>query len=263
VRALEAHFGSLTDATFEVHAGAAYRNAIEGPLERLGARLVVPLVGLPLGSQLAWYARHARPTEGARDPAGGGQRSTNIELKLAMLALGGQSQRIAAQDWSATAHSFASPGLYSWFVDPAGATGLSQGLGSSVRPGRIYAGQAGATKWPSGKVGRATLASRIGANHLRGNIRNSTFRLTLAASLAGPLGLVTTAPRRLDKPSELALSTWMADHLSVAVHPFSDRDALDDLEHRVLAALDPPLNLERMPRTTLRTNLSLLRAGLG
>ena len=53
----------------------------------------------------------------------------------------------------------------------------------------------------------------------------------------------------------------MYEHLQVAVLPFAERDPLADLEHRVLAKLDPPLNLEGMAPTPLRRSLSLLRAG--
>jgi hypothetical protein len=53
----------------------------------------------------------------------------------------------------------------------------------------------------------------------------------------------------------------MCDHLQVAVHPFAERDALGDLEHRVLQVLDPPLNLDGRPRTPLRKTLSQLRSG--
>jgi hypothetical protein len=45
----------LDHAVLEVHAGSAYRNAIEEPLCRRGARMSVPLAGLGLGQQLAWY----------------------------------------------------------------------------------------------------------------------------------------------------------------------------------------------------------------
>jgi hypothetical protein len=51
----------------------------------------------------------------------------------------------------------------------------------------------------------------------------------------------------------------MREHLEVAVHPFAEADALGDLEHRVLAVLDPPLNLDGMPPTTLRAGLARLR----
>jgi hypothetical protein len=152
--------------------------------------------------------------------------------------------------------------LYSWWVDSDGAADLSAGLGQPIPPDRIYAGQTGATKWPSGTTGEATLASRIGANHLRGRIRASTFRLTLAASLTQPLALIHTAAKRLDTASEHRLSAWMREHLALAMRPVDNRDPLADLEHRVLRKLNPPLNLEGMPPTLLRSELSRLRAML-
>jgi hypothetical protein len=45
----------LAHSMLEVHAGSAYRAAIHEPLRRRGARMVVPLAGLGLGQQLAWY----------------------------------------------------------------------------------------------------------------------------------------------------------------------------------------------------------------
>ena len=136
---------------------------------------------------------------------------------------------------------------------------LTQGLGQIIKPGRIYAGQTGATKWPSGTVGAMTLAKRIGGNHLNGRIRGSTFRLTLAAILAEPERLTINEPGQLDRTSEQRLSQWMCAHLDVAVHPFSDRDALLDLEKHVLAKLDPPLTLDRRPTTAIRVRLTSLR----
>jgi hypothetical protein len=50
------------------------------------------------------------------------------------------------------------PGLYSWWVDDAGAADLTAGADLSVQPGLIYAGLAGATRWPSGRrSGRSML----------------------------------------------------------------------------------------------------------
>jgi hypothetical protein len=65
---LEARLGSLKGATFEVHAGAAYRDAITGPLAQRGARLTVPFTGLTLGEQVRWYAVHARSARRPRSP---------------------------------------------------------------------------------------------------------------------------------------------------------------------------------------------------
>jgi len=51
-------------------------------------------------------------------------------------------------------------------------------------------------------------------------------------------------------------------HLDVAVHPFSNRDALLDLEQHVLKELDPPLNLDGRPATAIRLRLTDLRRRL-
>jgi hypothetical protein len=54
----------------------------------------------------------------------------------------------------------------------------------------------------------------------------------------------------------------MHDHLEVAVLPTADRDTLGHLERRVLAALDPPVNLDGMSANPLRSQLSRQRASL-
>lgn len=259
VHALERRFSALAGTTFEIHAGHPYRRAIEPAILARGAQLRVPLRGLPLGAQLAWYRAHstlAQPADKRRRTA------TADELRAAMRALDGKPRRISARNWPNGLDDLARPGLYSWWVDEKGAADLSTGLGHLVVAGRIYAGQTGATKWPSGRAGNATLVSRVGANHLRGGIRGSTFRLTLASCLAEPLALVRVAPRRLDPSSERRLSDWIRDHLDIAVLPLAERDPLSDLEHRVLRKLDPPLNLDGMPTSPLRAELSRLRARL-
>ena len=152
--------------------------------------------------------------------------------------------------------------MYSWWIDASGAADVSAGLGAVVDAGLIYAGQTGATKWPSGRVGTTTLRDRLGRNHLRGSISGSTFRRTLAACLFDILGLRLTARGRLARESEHELSSWMQRHLALAVYPFADRDALADLERRALVILDPVLNLEGMPLTPLRSQLSRRRREL-
>ena len=76
------------------------------------------------------------------------------------------------------------PGLYSWWVDEEGAEDLSRGLGLEVKPGLIYAGLAGATRWPSGLRSNNTLWLRVMTMHLGGNHEFSTFRRTLGAIVA-------------------------------------------------------------------------------
>jgi hypothetical protein len=188
--------------------------------------------------------------------------ATDVEFRAAVRALDAGGELIAAPDWHTRARSLELPGLYAWWVDERGAADLSGGLAGQVKPGRIYAGQAGATKWPSGEVGRATLRSRISSQHWGGNVRGSTFRLTLASVLADELRLPVIGPRNITRVGESRLSQWMREHLAVAVHPFEERDALADLEHRVLAELDPPLNLDGRPASDIRTALRRLRTGM-
>ena len=154
------------------------------------------------------------------------------------------------------------PGLYSWWVDDPGGAHLAAGLGTPVESGLIYAGQTGATRWPSGKRVATDLRDRICGHHMRGRIRGSTFRLTLAAALAGRLGLRVAGPKRLAGAGEQALSDWIDEHLSLGVYPFRDRDRLADLEGRVLDLLDPPLNLEGRGPSAIRRALSAQRRAL-
>ena len=259
VGALQTRFGSLHGMTFEVHAGKAYRAAIAPGLQELGATIDQPLLGLTMGRQLSWYRSHASAIGSPAAAAVRRRHATTAEVSRALQTLKKNPRRVAAIDWPADVGGLDQPGLYSWWVDTSGARALSQGLGDTISPGRIYAGQTGATKWPSGKVGAMTLAKRIGANHLNGRIRGSTFRLTLAAILARPERLRTAGSGRLDADSEQRLSHWMREHLDAAVYPFADRDALSDLEQRVLAELDPPLNLDGRPATVIRVKLTDLR----
>jgi hypothetical protein len=255
VESLERRIGPVDGASFEIHAGSAYRRSLEPILVGRGAAVSAPTARIPgVGAQVAWY----------RAAAGTDRRTaaTPDEVDEALRALDHEPLLVAASDWPGSIGTIDQPGLYAWWADNAGAETLSCGLGEKVLSGRIYAGLTGATKWPSGRTGKSTLRSRIAGNHLRGRIRGSTFRLTLAAVLADELGLVPTEPKRLANASEQMLSDWIDRHLSVAVHPFPDADTLADLERLVLAQLDPPLNLDGMPPTAARARLAKLRSSL-
>lgn len=69
---LERIFGPLEGKVFEIHAGAAYRQALEAPLARRGASLLNRIEGLRFGEQLQWYDRTAASDEPLRhgDPGG-------------------------------------------------------------------------------------------------------------------------------------------------------------------------------------------------
>ena len=62
---LEERLGSLAGTTFEVHAGRAYRRAIEPGIAERGGSVAAPLEGLGMGEQLAWsLSWAARMTRG-------------------------------------------------------------------------------------------------------------------------------------------------------------------------------------------------------
>jgi hypothetical protein len=150
------------------------------------------------------------------------------------------------------------PGLYSWWGDNTARALIGEQLGSSIPP-LIYAGQAGATRWPSGTRSKATLASRIRGNHINGNASSSTLRLTLSALLLHPLGLTVSKPGRLMSEDRKTVSRWIRGHLHVAIVPYDDRDRLKQVEEEILAILDPPLNLAGRPSTGSRVQLTGLR----
>jgi hypothetical protein len=147
------------------------------------------------------------------------------------------------------------PGLYSWWVDEKGAADLSRGLGQPVAAGLIYAGQAGATRWPSGKRSAGTLWSRIASMHISGAAEFSTFRQTLAAILAPVIGMTSD-----DDPQ---LSAWIKAHLRVIAVPVPDAERLGQAEVAVLEALDPVLNLKGRPSSPVRAQLTERRRHRG
>lgn len=150
-------------------------------------------------------------------------------------------------------------GMYAWWADDLARHDLGAPLGL-VLPPLIYVGQAGATRWPSGTASQATLMSRIGRQHIRGNARSSPFRLTISSLLIERLHLASADGGRLDKASNDLVSSWIADHLMVAIAPVEDRDQLASLEAEVVSALDPPLNLGHCLPTPARTKLTELRS---
>jgi hypothetical protein len=123
-----------------------------------------------------------------------------------------------------------------------------------VASGLIYAGLAGATRWPSGKRSNSTLWLRVTTMHLGRNHEFSTFRRTLGAILAE-----ATGARHID---EEALTQWMNNHLRIVIIPYDDGDALGRLERIVLDELDPPLNLQGMRSTAVRERLKELRRAI-
>jgi hypothetical protein len=105
--------------------------------------------------------------------------SCGIELAVRSLVTYRRLHR--AGNWPEGADESNPAGLYAWYTDKTGADDLSKGIGAPMSEGLIYAGQTGATLWPSGKRSNSTLSGRIGKNHIRGRMKRSTLRRTLAA----------------------------------------------------------------------------------
>lgn len=253
VTALERAVGPLNGNTVELHAGAAYCDPIRSRLIAAGARVVEPLAGLKQGQRLAWFLERYP----ARDPAPpSSDRATESSLSVVAGELVVELRREAncqspADFVAARDPLMRQPGLYSWWVDHDGAQELSEGLGLAVEPGLIYAGLAGATRSRSGKASTNTLWGRIQGMHLGGRHEFSTFRRSLGSILA--------AARGEDAIDEEGLTRWMRERLSLIAIPVVDADVLDNLETKVLAELDPALNLHKRPQTELRLRLSALR----
>ncbi|MEI8410606.1 MULTISPECIES: DUF6884 domain-containing protein [unclassified Kribbella] len=244
---LELLQGSLRGVAIEIHASSFYASCLTPELRRLGASVSTPLSGLPLGERLAWYGEANR---GSMVESGAEQQSSMVSELVDELADGARALR-PVELRALGRERLSSGGLYSWWVDGEGARDLSGGLGAEVLPGLVYAGQAGATRWPSGGRANNTLWDRLVRMHLDGRARFSTFRRTIGSVLLEPLGL-----RDVDDP---ALSEWIEKHLRVVAVVVDDADALMAIEHQVLEQLDPPLNLKGMLPTPVRLRLSELR----
>jgi hypothetical protein len=243
---LASTMGDLEGKTVEVHAGAGYVEAIRGGLAAAGATMVEPLSGLTMGERLAWYPS-LRPG-GSPQPSG----ATSVEAHELALRLRDFETAVTPDELLARGRSgLDGPGLYSWWVDEDGSGDLSLGLGRPVAAGLIYAGLAGATRSRSGRRSTNTLWGRLQGMHLGSRSDFSTFRRSLGSVLAEVRGT--------NGIDEVHLSDWMHAHLRVVAVPVEDADALDGLESGVLAELDPPLNLAKMPQSEVRSRLSQLR----
>ncbi|UVT27701.1 hypothetical protein NXT08_24700 (plasmid) [Rhodococcus pyridinivorans] len=249
---LELLAGPLEDRVVEIHAGATYLDALAPHLHAKGASIRTPLAGLSMGRRLSWYTQHGSDTPAAEPTPVADGGATHADTAAFVDGLLDHTHAVRpTQFLAADPAQWKRPGLYSWWVDAVGADDLTIGLDLPIAPGLIYAGLAGATRWPSGKRSSNTLWSRIAGMHLGGKHEFSTFRRTLGSILAHAQGS--------DVIDETALTAWMTRHLTVVAIASADPDTLGRLEDEVLAAIDPPLNLQGMAPTPVRIRLKELR----
>jgi hypothetical protein len=144
------------------------------------------------------------------------------------------------------------PGLYAFYGDDHAWSGL--GLNPTFEGQPLYVG----------KAERSLNGRDVGTHFAAGKTGSSTVRRSLAALLVEELALVAV-PRNLAKPdgsanfgldaaSEVRLSIWMEQRLSLATWSKPEDAILDEIETAVVRSLRPPLNLDKVgqPRERLR-----------
>jgi hypothetical protein len=232
--------GELDGLVIDIHAGSAYVVAVEGLLQATGAHVLDQLQGLSFGRRLSWYLQ---------------QQGRVVDQSWVLERLRDFASAKTLNDILDTqGDGLRSPGMYSWWVDAAGASELTRGLGHPVGEGLIYGGLAGATR-SGGSTSTNTLWGRIATVHLGKKSEFSTLRRSLGSILA--------AANEQASIDEVELTRWMHAHLRVVPIPVADADTLDALETALLTELDPPLNLAKVSKTPVRQQLSILRKRYG
>jgi hypothetical protein len=149
------------------------------------------------------------------------------------------------------------PGVYAWWMSAGVITGLKGPAHPTEQLELLYVGIA-----PKNAQSRATLRSRIRGQHLGGNIGSSTFRQSLAGLLFEDQGWITcwSGSRMQPVPEHnRALGEWQHDHLRLA---WVERTRPWSIEARVIALLEPPLNLASNASHPLYGQLKVLRRKL-
>ena len=152
------------------------------------------------------------------------------------------------------------PGVYGWWFDRPPAvidtTGCCTWQGLTL----LYTGISPKRPPRNGRPpSKGQLRQRL-ATHYAGNAESSTLRKTLGCLLADELGIelrrVGSGRRRTFVRGEQVLSDWMADHACVSVveHPRPW-----EVEDRLIATLDVPLNLEGNSRNAFHAELTVVR----
>ena len=167
----------------------------------------------------------------------------------AVEALGHRERAESARTFDGGGRDANQCGIYSWWADEAARRQIGQALRADIAP-LIYVGKT-----------EQTLKRRVLRSHLRGSIRNSTFRKSLTAILKADPELAAQHPVSDVRAWREVLSDWMRQHLAVVIAPVKEA-RLAAAEQAALGRYDPPLNLQRTPSTPARTKLSELRRRL-
>ena len=154
----------------------------------------------------------------------------------------------------------AAPGVYGWWFDRPPAVMDTTGCRTWQGLTLLYTGISPKRPPRNGRPpSKGQLRQRL-TTHFAGNAEGSTLRKTLGCLLADELGIelrrVGSGKRRTFVRGEQVLSDWMAEHafVSVVEHPRPW-----ELEDRLIATLDLPLNLEGNSRNAFHAALTEVR----
>ncbi|MEM6635417.1 MAG: GIY-YIG nuclease family protein [Pseudomonadota bacterium] len=155
-------------------------------------------------------------------------------------------------------------GLYGWWFD--GALPEVPRAGCREFEGRqlLYIGIAPPKDRPIRPGSATPVKRRLWRNHLRGTVRSSTLRLSLAALLKDQLGFEFYRDAgdrvRMTKDHEERLTAWIEGHAGISV---AHHDAPWQLEEALVRNGPPlPLNLS-MSGHPFKSTLSAMRKALG
>jgi len=147
----------------------------------------------------------------------------------------------------------ATPGIYGWYFDVLPHPAIT-GVGTVVGAwSLLYVGIA-----PGRPGSTSNLRKRLG-NHLTGNARGSTLRLSLGSLLSEQLGLtaVPASGKVSFGTTEAILSKWMDDHARVTWLETPDPWAI---EAEVVRTLQVPLNRDHNQAHPFYATMGQLRA---
>jgi hypothetical protein len=154
-----------------------------------------------------------------------------------------------------------SAGVYGWWFRELPSTIDTSGCVMSHGHTLLYTGISPRRPPTNGRApSRQQLRSRI-RTHYTGNAEGSTLRKTLGCLLADQLGIelrrVGSGTRMTFSLGELGLSAWMSENALVA---WVERPSPWELEDRLIAEQDLPLNLEGNARNQFHPSLQAMRA---
>ncbi|MFC6638968.1 hypothetical protein GV827_22430 [Sulfitobacter sp. JBTF-M27] len=155
-------------------------------------------------------------------------------------------------------------GMYGWWFDYSLPDVPRVGCLELEDKHLLYIGIAPPKSQPTRSGSATPMKSRLWRNHLRGSVRSSTLRLSLAALLKHELDLGfyrdSGGRVRMIKEHEDKLTTWIKNHAGVSVEQNNTPWQLEE----ALVSNGPPLPLNlSMSHHPFRPTLSGLRTALG